>query len=78
VLFAGAAGAGFIAADLRRGANILLDGRVVIVAVVAVRAMNMAGLAVIVVVMIMVMVAIWTVDMRGGSGLDGIGHEKGL
>ena len=67
VLFAGSTGARFVAADLRRGADVLLDGRVVIVAVVAVWAMHMAGLAVIV-------IAIRAMDMGSGS-LDGVVHR---
>lgn len=77
MLFAGTTGAGFVAADFRGGADILFDGHMVRVAMVAVRAMDVARLAVIVLVVIMVMVAIRAVDV-GDCGFDRVGHGKGL
>ncbi len=71
MLFAGSAGAGLVAANFWGGTDVLLDWRVVIVAVVAVGAMHMAGC-----VMIVVMVAVGTVDM-GDSGLNCVVHGDG-
>ncbi len=65
VLLARTAGAGFIAPDLWTGTDVL-RGRRVMMTVVAVRAMDVAG--VVVVAMIVVVIAIWPVDMRGGLG----------
>jgi hypothetical protein len=46
----------------------------VVMAVIAVRAVHMAGGSVVmVVIMIMVMVAVGAMDVRSG-GLDGVGH----
>jgi hypothetical protein len=72
VLFAGTAGAGIVTANLGCRANVLFDRRMVVMAVIAVRAVDMAG-GVMLVVMIVVMVAVGAMDVRGG-GLECVGH----
>ena len=63
MLFAGAAGAGLVAADFRARAKELLDGRVVMVSVVAVGPVHVAGRTVVMLLVLMIVIAVRAMHM---------------
>jgi hypothetical protein len=73
MLLAGAAGARIVAPDLRGSAHVLRGRRMMVMAVIAVGAVDVAGCAMVLIVTVVV-IAIGTMNVRCG-GFERVGHE---
>lgn len=71
MLLARAARAGVVAADLGCGPAVLLDGREVMMSVIAVRPVHVTGM---VVIMVVIVIAVGAVDVALRLGRGSVGH----